>query len=82
MGCCGQTVSGRLTITQKDIDDGLAMELEYEGGTSVAVTGPVTGKSYLFSGLARIACIDPRDAPAILRDRRFRLKGIVRGDKR
>jgi hypothetical protein len=79
MGCCGQALSGRLTITQKDIDDGLTIELEYEGGTSVTVTGPVTGNSYLFSGLARISSIDPRDAPAILRDRRFRFKGIVRG---
>lgn len=81
MGCCGQTVSGRLTITQKDIDEGLTMEVEYEGGPRATVTGPVTGNSYLFSGLARVAYIDPRDAPAILRDRRFRLKGIVRGDK-
>ena len=78
MGCCGQTVAGRLTITQQDIDDGLGLQLEYDGGRTVNVIGPVTGKSYTFSGLQRVAKVDPRDAPAILRDRRFRLKGIVR----
>src|SRR5437016_2834288 len=57
---------------------GLRLQLEYQGGLSVNVAGPVTGKSYTFSGLQRVAKIDPRDAPALLRDRRFRLKGIVR----
>jgi hypothetical protein len=78
VGCCGQTVGGRLTITQKEIDEGLRLQLEYEGGLTVSVAGPVTGKSYTFSGLQRVGKVDPRDAPAILRDRRFRLKGIVR----
>lgn len=80
MGCCGQAVGGRLTITQKDIDDGLRLQMEYEGGRTVTVTGPVTGMEYTFSGLARVGKVDPRDAPAILRDRRFRLKGIIRGE--
>ena len=79
MGCCGQAVAGRLTITQRDIDGGLALQLEYEGGRTVAVTGPVTGNSYVFSGLKRLEKVDPRDAPGILRDMRFRLKAIVRG---
>ena len=79
MGCCGQTVTGRLTITQKEIDGGLGLQVEYEGGRTVNVTGTVTGKTYTFSGLQRISKVDPRDGPAILRDRRFRLKGIVRG---
>jgi hypothetical protein len=79
VGCCGQTVGGWLTVTQKDIDEGLALQMEYEGGRTVTVTGPVTGKSYKFSGLQRIGEVDPRDAPGILRDRRFRLKGIARG---
>jgi hypothetical protein len=78
VGCCGQTVAGRLTITQKDIDEGLGMQLEYGGGRTVTVIGPVTGKSYTFSGTQRLGKVDPRDAPAILRDQRFRLKGIVR----
>jgi len=78
VGCCGQTVAGRLTITQKEIDEGLGLKVEYEGGRTVQVTGPVTGKSYTFSGLKRISKVDPRDGPGILRDRRFRLKGIVR----
>ena len=79
MGCCGQTGSGRLTITQKEIDEGLGLQVEYEGGRTVQVTGPATGKSYTFSGQNRISKVDPRDGPGILRDRRFRLKGIVRG---
>ena len=79
MGCCSQTVAGRLTITQKEIDEGLGLQVEYEGGRTVQVTGPVTGKNYTFSGLERISRIDPRDGPGILRDRRFQLKGIVRG---
>ena len=79
MGCCGEAVGGRLTITQKELDDGLMLEVEYEGGRTLNVTGQVTGSTYTFSGLQRIAKIDPRDAPRILQDRRFRLKGIVRG---
>jgi len=77
VGCCGQTVAGRLTITQKEIDEGLGLKVEYEGGRTVQVTGPVTGKSYTFSGLKRISKVDPRDGPGILRDRRFRLRGAV-----
>jgi hypothetical protein len=79
VGCCGQTVAGRLTFTQKEIDEGLKLQVEYEGGRTVYVTGPVTGKSYTFSGLERISKVDPRDGPGILRDPRFRLKGIVQG---
>lgn len=78
MGCCGQTVNGRL-ITQKEIDEGLGLQVQYEGGSTVHVSGPVTGKSYTFSGLKRISKVDPRDGPGILRDRRFRLKGIMKG---
>jgi hypothetical protein len=78
VGCCGETAQGRLTITQKDIDNGLALQLEYGGGRTVRITGPVTGKTYVFSGLQRLGHVDPRDAPAILRDRLFRLKGVTR----
>jgi hypothetical protein len=68
-----------LTITQKQIDDGLALQVEYSGGRTVTVSGSATGKQYVFSGLQRLQDIDPRDAPAILRDRMFRLKGVKRG---
>jgi len=54
VGCCGETAQGRLTITQKDIDNGLALQIEYGGGRTVTVRGPITGKSYVFSGLSRI----------------------------
>ena len=81
MGCCGETVGGKLTVTQKDIDEGLGLQVEYEGGRTMKVTGPVTGKTYTFSGLQRITKVDPRDGPGILRDRRFRLRGIVRREE-
>jgi len=76
MACCGQKTEGRLTITQKDLDDGLALQLEYLGGRTVKITGSVSGKIYVFSGLQRVQDVDPRDAAAILRDRHFRLKGL------
>ena len=79
MSCCGGSSAGRLTITQKQIDDGLALQIEYSGGRTVSVSGSATGKQYVFSGLQRLQDIDPRDAPAILRDRTFRLKGVKRG---
>jgi hypothetical protein len=78
VACCGQTVSGQVTITQQDIDEGLGLQLEYAGGRTVSISGPVTGKTYTFSGLQPTAKVDPRDAPAILRNRRFRLRGIIR----
>ena len=76
MSCCGQS-TGRLVISQKDIDAGLALELEYSGGRTVTVEGSVTGKTYTFSGLQRLGAVDPRDAMGILRDRRFRLKRVI-----
>ncbi len=76
MSCCGQS-AGRLVVSQKDIDAGLALEIEYSGGRTVTVTGGVTGKSYTFSGLQRLGAVDPRDAMAILSDARFRLKRVI-----
>ena len=81
MSCCGQTTAGRLTISQKDLDEGLTLQLEYLGGRTVKVTGPVSGQLYEFSGLQRVQGVDPRDATAILRDRNFRLKGVSRGTR-
>jgi hypothetical protein len=79
MTCCGESRAGRLTITQAEIDDGLTFQIEYSGGRTVLLSGPITGKQYAFSGLHRIQDVDPRDAPGILRERRFRLKGVKRG---
>ncbi len=76
MSCCGQR-AGRLVINQRDIDAGLALEIEYSGGRTVTLTGAMTGKRYTFSGLQRLGAVDPRDAMAILRDGRFRLKGVI-----
>jgi len=81
VGCCGQT-TGRLTISQADIDNGLKLRVEYSGGRTVRVIGSITGATYSFSGVARVQDIDPRDAPAILRDSRFRLKSVARPAER
>lgn len=77
MSCCGQGRAGRVTISQRDIDNGLALELEYGGGRSVEVTGEITGRAYRFSGLQRVGAVDPRDAPALLRNPAFRLKRVI-----
>jgi len=76
MSCCGQS-GGRLVINQKDIDAGFALEFEYSGGGAVTLTGAVSGRSYIFSALKRLGAVDPRDAMAILRDGRFRLKRVI-----
>jgi hypothetical protein len=78
MACCGQASAGHLTITQQDIDNGLALQIEYLGGRTVTMQGATTGREYVFSGMQRVRDIDPRDAPGVLRDRTFRLKGIAR----
>lgn len=78
-GCCSQKTDGRLSVSQKDINDGLALLIEYSGGMTLSLKGSVTGKSYVFSGLERIQRVDPRDAVMILHNRHFKLKGIIRG---
>lgn len=74
MGCCGAT-AGRIVVNRADIEDGLRFEVEYWGGRTLEVIGAVTSTKYEFSGLSRRALIDPRDAPALLRNQFFRLKG-------
>ena len=64
-------------LLRTEPDEGLALEIEYSGGRTVTVTGGVTGKSYVFSGLRRLGAVDPRDAMTILRDGRFRLKRVI-----
>jgi hypothetical protein len=81
VSCCGQGPAGRVTISQKDIDNGLAFELEYGGGRSVELTGEMTGRTYRFSGLKRLGAVDPRDAPAFLRNPAFRLKRVIQPER-
>ena len=78
MSCCGQSGAASVRITQQEIDEGLRFELEYTGGPTVKVRGPVTGAEYVFSGMSRRAPVDPRDAPAILRQGQFRMKRVVK----
>lgn len=79
MPCCGESSQTRLTITQREIDEGMRLQIEYSGGGIVTVHGPVTGRQYAFSGLDRVQDVDPRDVPGILRGGSFRVKGIKRG---
>ncbi|WP_165233111.1 hypothetical protein [Aquisphaera insulae] len=53
------------------------MRLRYEGGPSVAVAGPATGRTYRFSGRERVQLVDPRDAPGMARGGMFRVIGVV-----
>ena len=75
MSCCGG--SGRAVIRQEDLERGMKLEIEYAGGRTVTVVGAATGQRYTFSGLDRVQSVDPRDAGALLRQRVFRLKGVV-----
>lgn len=76
MSCCSQQSGSRLVVSQKDIDEGLRLEIEYWGGRPIEVLGPVTGQKYVFSGLSRVGLIDPRDAPGVLRSQTFRMRGV------
>jgi hypothetical protein len=76
MSCCSES-KPRTVIRQEDLDRGLAFEIEYAGGRTMRVAGAVTGRAYLFSGQARFQPVDPRDATALLRDRRFRFRRMI-----
>ena len=78
MSCCGETTAGRFTIRKQDIDEGMRVEIEYWGGRRIEIKGAVTHEIYTFSGLSRRGLVDPRDAPGLLLNSLFRLKGIVR----
>jgi hypothetical protein len=78
MSCCKGTSSGRIVVSQKDIDEGLRFAVAYWGGRRIEVKGSVTGQTYVFSGLSRDGLIDPRDAPGLLKNQMFRLKGTKR----
>ncbi len=70
MSCCGQTRTAPMTDRHR-------MRVRYLGGRPVVVRGPVTGGEYRFSGLDRLQLVDPRDAVSIVRDRLFRVDGVV-----
>lgn len=70
MSCCGETATAPLNERHR-------MRVRYLGGRLVAVKGPVTGQAYEFSGLDRVKLVDPRDAIVMVRDRTFRIEGIV-----
>ncbi len=70
MGCCGTT---QATMTELD-----RLKVRYLGGRPIEVTGPVTGRTYRFSGKASVQLVDPRDAVSIARRQAFRLEGLVK----
>ena len=53
------------------------MRVRYAGGRPLLIKGPATGTSYRFSGLDRVQLVDPRDAVSIVRNRLFRIEGVV-----
>ena len=79
MACCGQTIAGKLTIRQKDIDSGLLIRLRFSGDQNVSFEGSFTGRRYWCSGQQGIVDVDPRDASVLLMDRRFRVIGLKSG---
>jgi len=70
MSCCQE--AGATPIGERH-----RMRIRYEGGRSIVVKGPVTGRLYRFSGTERLQLVDPRDAVAIVRTPLFRIDGIV-----
>jgi len=70
MSCCGETRTAAMTERHR-------MRVRYGGGRPVIVRGPVTGSDYRFSGTERVQLVDPRDAAAIMRNRMFRIEGVV-----
>jgi hypothetical protein len=70
MSCCSEARTAPLTPRHR-------MKVNYAGGRPVEIVGPVTGLKYLFSGLSRMQLVDPRDAVMIVRNRNFRIEGVV-----
>lgn len=70
MSCCGQKRRAPLTERHR-------LKVRYCGGRPIIIKGPVTGSSYSFSGTERLQLVDPRDAVAIVRNRLFRMEGVV-----
>lgn len=53
------------------------LRVRYTGGRPLLIKGPATGTAYRFSGLDREQLVDPRDAMSIVRNRLFRIEGVV-----
>lgn len=70
MGCCGKSRTVPMTERHR-------IRVRYCGGRPVVIKGPATGSSYRFSGIERLQLVDPRDAVAIVRNRLFRVEGVV-----
>jgi hypothetical protein len=70
MSCCRENRTTPMTERHR-------MRVRYCGGRPIVVKGPVTGLSYHFSGTDRVQLIDPRDVVTIVRNRLFRVEGVV-----
>jgi hypothetical protein len=70
MSCCRESRTTPMTERHR-------MSVRYAGGRPIAVKGPVTGLNYHFSGTNRVQLIDPRDIVTIVRNRLFRVEGVV-----
>jgi hypothetical protein len=78
MTCCAKHRAEWLSGTRTErIDDGYrtatssegslprAVYFKYLGATGLTVIGPVSGRTYRFSGSGATAVVDPRDAPSV-----------------
>ena len=70
MSCCGEAKTAAMTDRHR-------IRVRYGGGRPIIVKGPVSGSNYRFSGIERVQLVDPRDAVAIMRNRMFRVEGVV-----
>jgi hypothetical protein len=75
MGCCGQNRAALAQTMNPQQANGLpsakATSLRFIQRRSILVRGPVTGRSYHFSGGASTRGIDARDAAGLLKSGYF-----------
>lgn len=72
MACCGEkrhqyrTYGATVSGASRPGGAAVTARVEYAGATPIAVTGPVSGLRYVFSGPGARAEIDPRDRRSLL----------------
>lgn len=80
MSCCGQNRANWRAYSKMPAPPAVAPQLQnpgtlyYLGESAIAIRGPVTGFSYLFSGdTGQGLAVDERDIPGLLQMDRFTL---------
>jgi hypothetical protein len=57
------------------------IRIRYEGGRTIVVKGPFTGREYRFSGTDRVLLVDPRDAVGMAKPGILSVAGVVELDE-